>query len=239
MLFRINIYPAGREKRIEAERRLKRFASASLVITVNAALAVLLLVAAGLSTQAFRAKQTRLAAAEGAVTEILKEHGGAMTRGDLELVRMRAAQVRWSKILESVARVTPREVWLSRLRLAEGAAPGSQLRTAGLRLTGKLRAGSEQAGLTALMGFLGALRDDEYFSRHFHDPKLIDSTWLRDEAGNILEFDVFCPAENNLQVSPGDQGFAPGGARPEEVIEVGPGKTGGTSGTGGGREGTL
>ncbi len=237
MLFRINMYPAGRERRIEAEVRVKRFASVALVAAVNAALIVLLLVAAGLSAQALTAKQTRLAAAEGAVTAILKEHGGAMTREDLDLVRMRAAQVRWSRILESVARVTPRQVTLSRLKLAEGAPPGSQVRTAGLRITGKLAAGSEQAGLTALMGFLGALRDDEYFGRHFHDPKLIDSTWLREEGANLLEFDVFCPAEGSLQVSPEGQGVAPGGVQPDEVQQVGPGESGGSGG--GGREGTL
>lgn len=239
MLFRINVYPAGRDKRIEADRRLRRLAVVAVVAAVNAAVIVLFLVAAGLSKQALSAKQTRLAATEGAITEILKERGGAMTREDLELVRMRAAQVRWSRILESVARATPHQVWLSRLKLAEGVTPGSQLRTAGLRITGKLKAGSEQAGLTALMGFLGALRDDEYFSRHFHDPKLIDSTWLRDEAGNVLEFDVFCPAEGSLQLLQGAEGGAPAGPQPNEVQKVGPGESGGASGTGGRREGTL
>lgn len=237
MLFRINMYPAGREKRIEAEARIRRLAGIALVAAVNAVFVVLLLLGAGLSAQALSARQTRLTAAEGAITEILKEHGGAMTREDLDLVRMRAAQVRWSRILESVARVTPRQVTLSRLKLAEGAPPGSQIRTAGLRLTGKLSAGSEQAGLTALMGFLGALRDDEYFGRHFHDPKLIDSTWLREEGANLLEFDVFCPAEGSLQVSPDGQEAAPGGVQPDEVQEVGPGESGGSGG--GGREGTL
>lgn len=239
MLFRINMYPAGREKRIEAERRIRRFASVALVAAVNAALIVLFLVAVGLSKQALSAKQTRLAAVEGAVTEILKANGGAMTREDLELVRMRAAQMRWSRVLESVARATPREVWLSRLKLTEGATPGSELRTAGLRITGKLKAGSEQAGLAALMGFLGALRDDEYFSRNFHDPKLMDSTWLHDEGASFLEFDVFCPAEVNLLLSPGAEGAAPTGPQPNEVRTVGPDETGGASGKGGGREGTL
>jgi Tfp pilus assembly protein PilN len=239
VLFRINMYPAGREKRIEAENRLRRLARIAVLAAVNTALIVLFLVAAGLSKQALSAKQTRLAASEGAITEILKQHGGAMTREDLELVRMRAAQVRWSRILASVANATPHEVWLTRLKLAEGAAPGSQLRTTGLRITGKLKAGSEQAGLASLMGFLGTLRDDEYFSRFFHDPKLVDSTWLRDEAANILEFDVFCPAEGNLTLSPSAEGAAPGGPQPSEINNVGPGDAGGASGTGGGREGTL
>jgi Tfp pilus assembly protein PilN len=238
VLFRINMYPAGREKRLEAERRIKRLASTAVVAAVGTALIVLFFVAAGLSKQALSAKQTRLAAAERAITEILKQHGGAMTREDLELVRMRTAQVRWSRVLESVARATPHQVWLSRIRLAEGATPGSQLATAGLRITGKLKAGSEQAGLAALMGFLGALRDDEYFSLHFHDPKLIDSTWLREEGANILEFDVFCPAEVNLPISQGAEGAASAGPQPNEVQNVGPGESG-ASGKGGRGEGTL
>jgi len=238
VLFRINMYPAGRERRAEAERRVRRFAGLAVVIATNAALVVLFLVSLRLSNQAAAVGETRLRASENAITAILSEQGGAMTREDLELVRMRAAQVRWSRVLQSISEATPSEITLSRIKLAEGATPGSQMRTPGLRLTGRLKAASEQAGLTALMRFLGSLRDDEYFGRHFHDPKLIDSTWLRDEAGNVLEFDVFCPAEGALQLSEGAGAAEPTGPHPDEVQRVGPGDVG-AGGTGGAHEGSL
>jgi hypothetical protein len=239
MLFRINMYPAGRERRVEADARARRFASVTVVVAVNALVVLLFLIGVQVADRAANVRDTRLVAAEGAIAEILKAKGGAITRDDLELVRMRAAQVSWSRVLESLAGATPREVILSRVKLAEAAAPGSQLRTPGLRLTGRLRAGSEEAGLTLLMGFLGRLRDDEYFAKHFHEPKLMDSTWLRDEAGNVLEFDVFCPAEAGVQMTEGAPASASQSPQPGEVERVGPGDASTTGGTGGQHEGSL
>jgi hypothetical protein len=67
----------------------------------------------------------------------------------------------------------------------------------------------------------------------------MDSTWLRDEGVNILEFDVFCPAEESVQLSPDTGGGVPGGPQPNEIQKVGPGESGAGRGTEGRGEGTL
>lgn len=202
MLFRINMYPAGRERRVEAQRRFRQLAALVAIAGANALIVVMFLVGLALLRETVVARQVRLKTAEQAIGQILNEHGGAMTMEELNLVRTRAAQVRWSAILASVSRVTPPEVSLSRLRLSEGLRPGARDRIAGLRLTGRLKAGSEQAGLSLLMKYLAALREDAFFTRHFLNPRLVDSTWLTEENTNLLEFDIFCPLVKGLLVLP-------------------------------------
>ena len=235
MLFRINMYPAGRERRASAERRVRQFATLAAVAGVNAAVVVLFLAGLGLSKQALSVSQTRLAAAQEGIAQILDDQGGAMTNEELDLVRVRAAQVKWSAVMSSVSRVTPREVWLSRMRLTEGVRPGGRDRTPGLRITGTVRAGSEQAGLSLLMKYLAALRDDEYFARHFQDPKLVGSTWLTAEGVNLLEFDAFCPlAVGITDLSAG----GPAESLSAAEMQVGPESAEASeAGTGGQREG--
>lgn len=193
MLFKVNMYRLGREKRLEAQMRLRRFASLATLIAVNIVVVGLFVVAVALSGRGIVARETRLQATQAALASLMEEQGGARSSEELDLVRTRASQVRWSVVLEVVARRTPREMWFPRLMLAQGSISGSRRRVDGLKMTGKLRAGREEEGLSKLMEFVSVLREDPAFRRYFLEPKLTDSSWVDDNGSHSLDFDIFCP----------------------------------------------
>jgi len=140
------------------------------------------------------AKEMRLKASESAIQKFMEEQGGPVfSDEELNLVRARAAAVQWSVVLRAVARLTPAEIWLPRVRLSEAYMGIANNRVMGLRLSGRLRAGQEQEGLTKVMDYVAMLRADTYLAKHFSEPKLVDSTWLSESGKDYLEFDVFCP----------------------------------------------
>lgn len=193
MLFRVNMYRMGHEKRLEAQMRLRRFASFAVLIAVNVVVVGLFVVAVALSGRGIAARQTRLQATQTALATLMEEQGGDRSAEELELVRTRVSQIRWSVVLEVTARLTPKDMWFPRLMLAQGNLSGTRLQVAGLKMSGHLTARREQEGLTRVMEFLGALREDPSFKRYFREPKLTDSTWIDDEGSHWLEFDIFCP----------------------------------------------
>lgn len=197
MLFRINMYRLGRERRLEAQRRLQRVASLAAVVSVNVVVGGLFVFALFLTGKGTDAREMRLAAAERAVATFMTEQGGPVfSQEQLDLVRTRAGEVRWSTVLRTVARLTPREMWLPRVRFTEAYLGSANDRVMGLRLTGRLKAGREQEGLTRVMDYVAVLRGDPYLQRHFAEPKLVDSTWLSENGKDYLEFDIFCPVLN-------------------------------------------
>ena len=193
MLFKVNMYRTGREKRLEARMRIRRFASIATLIAVNVVVVGLFVIAVLLSGRGIEAKETRLQATQEALASLIEEQGGARSTEELELVRTRASQVRWSVVLGVVARLTPREMWFPRLMLTQGTLSGSRRRVDGLQMSGRLSARREKEGLSKLMGFISTLREDRSFKRYFLEPKLTDSSWITEEGSKSLEFDIFCP----------------------------------------------
>jgi hypothetical protein len=194
LLFRINMYRLGRERRLESQRRLQRVASLAAVLSINVVVAGLFVFALVLTGTETAAHETRLKASESAIQKFMEEQGGPVfSDEELNLVRARAAEVKWSIVLRTVARLTPGEIWLPRVRLSEAYMGITNERVMGLRLSGRLRAGQEQEGLTKVMDYVAVLRTDHYFAEHFSEPKLVDSTWLSESGKDYLEFDVFCP----------------------------------------------
>jgi hypothetical protein len=193
LLFKVNMYRMGHEKRVEAQMRLRRFASVAVLIAVNVVVVGLFVVAVMLSGRGIEATETRLLATQSALANLMEEQGGDRSAEELELVRTRVSQVRWSVVLEVVARLTPRDMWFARLSLAQGTVSGSRRQVYGLKMSGRLTARREQEGLTGVMGFVSALREDPSFKRYFEEPKLTDSSWIDEEGSHWLEFDIFCP----------------------------------------------
>jgi len=193
LLFKVNMYRLGREKRREAQMRIRRLATLATIITINIVVVGLFIFAVVLSGRGIAAKESRLAATQTAVASLMEEQGGARSTEELELVRTRASQVRWSVVFGVVARLTPAEMWFPRLRLTEGVLAGSRRRIPGLRMSGKLKAGKEEEGLSKLMDYVTQLREDPSFKRYFIEPKLMDSSWLNEDGSKFLEFDIFCP----------------------------------------------
>lgn len=192
MLFKINMYRQGSEKRLEVVRRVHRVAIFAAVLCVNAVVIGLFIFAVLLSDRGIAAAEVRLSATQLALVKVVDEQGGTTTGEELGLVRMRAERVLWSRVMRTVARLTPNQMWLPRVRLAESDA-GSGVRVPGLRLSGRMTATSEEEGVRILMEFVNGLRGDPYFRKHFLEPKLVRSTWLSEDGKRYLEFDVFTP----------------------------------------------
>lgn len=203
MLFRVNMYRGGHERRREAWRAMRWTALVTVVVTVNVAVLGLFACAVILSDRGIISQTMRLETTQRALAQRIEEDGRAPSEEQLELARTRAAQVRWSTVLQSVARLTPEDMWLPRLRYADGFVAGSKIRVPGLRLTGQLRAGREEEGLRVVMSFLSALGLDESYRRHFIEPRLVDSTWLSGNGKQRLEFDIFCPVAGSEAIEAG------------------------------------
>jgi hypothetical protein len=193
LLFKVNMYRRGRERRIQSQIRIRRLAVIATLLTVNAVVVGLFIFAVVLSGRGIAARENRLEATQEALASLVEEQGGARSAQELELVRVRASQVRWSVVLGVVARLTPADMWFPRLTLTETSFGGARRRVTGLKMSGKLRAGRKEEGLSKLMDFVGALREDPSFKRYFLEPKLTDSSWLDDDGSTSLEFDIFCP----------------------------------------------
>ncbi len=219
MLFRVNMYRLVGEKRLEAQRRVCGTALIAAMTTINVAVAALFVCAVILAGRGIRAQSARLETARAALIGMVAEKGGVgATEEELCLIRIRAAQVRWSDVMRAIARVAPNELWLPRLRFTDSLLPGTITRVPGLRLSGRLTAGREEEGLTELMEFLAALREDPCLREYFSELKLVDSTWLSDEGKGFLEFDIVCLVAVPDVFDGTYQGN--GGWDDDEVIEV-------------------
>ncbi len=186
------MYRQGREKRLEAIRRVRRVAIFAAILCVNVVVIGLFVLAIAMSDRGIAAAEVRLSATQKALAKVVDEQGGSTTDEELELVRMRAERVLWSRIMRAVARLTPNEMWLPRVMLSENDS-GSGVRIQGLRLSGRMTAASEEDGIRILMELVNGLRGEPYFRGHFLEPKLLRSTWLTEEGDKYLEFDVFSP----------------------------------------------
>jgi Tfp pilus assembly protein PilN len=215
VLFRVNMYRKGREKRLEARRRVRRAAMVAAVVSLNVIFAGLFVSALLLSDRAIAAREVRLTATKEALAEYMAERGSNMTPEEMGLARLRAEQVRWSAVLTILSRVAPKDMWLPYIRLTDSFEQGSPIKVPGLRLTGRLKAKGEEEGLNAVMAFIAALSADSYFSRCFNEPRLVESTWLTESGSHALEFDVFCALKG-----PEALADSPGGAPASGVTGI-------------------
>ena len=190
MLFRVNMYRQGRERRLEAVRRVHRVAIFAVVLSVNALVIGLFVFAVLMSDRGIAATEMRLTATQRALSKVVEEQGGTTTEEELGLFRQRAERVLWSRVMETIAERTPKEMWLPRIRLAESDIGGG-LRIPGLRVSGRVTATSEEEGMRIVMQLVNGLRGDGYFREHFLEPRLIRSTWLSEDGSRFLEFDIF------------------------------------------------
>jgi hypothetical protein len=192
VLFRINVHRLGKERRLKARQRIRRIIFASAIVGVNVVLVGMFVVAVMVQARNVAVASERLAATERALAKVVIEEGGAASEEEVRLIRKRAMQARWSEILASVAMQTPSDMWFPRMRLAESRSTVTS-GAYGLRLTGRIKAGGEEEGLTSLMSFLSAIRDDPVFREHFTEARLVDSAWLAEGGEEYLEFEIFCP----------------------------------------------
>lgn len=194
MLFKMNMYRLGSERREAERRRIRSMAFLALVVCVN-------LIVMGLFAQsvfitmesAIAATQTRLHVAQDAMVK-MTGNGRTLSDEQRELLRTRIGRASWSSILNAVASDVPNEMWLTRMTLSERRTAGAA-RTSGLHLEGVVRAPRRDDSSEIVMDFVQRLREDERFAAHFSDVKLSTMDWSS-KTDTDLEFEILCQMSN-------------------------------------------
>ena len=204
MIFRINMYVLGRERRLAAQRRLRQLALLAVAVGVNAVAVGLFVFAVVLCSHDLSVLRERLGTEEERLARFATEEGATISEEQLDLLRMRADRVKWSDVLRIVPEVVPESIWFPRIQLAESYVSDSPVRVPGLKLSGRLTVVREdEEGITTIMKFVHALGQDPRDQKHFLEPKLTDSTWASEDDEEYLEFDLFCPVNGPMAVEAG------------------------------------
>ena len=196
MLFRINMYRLRSERALEVRRNLRNLAVMVFLLGVSVFVAGLFFFAVGMTNREIAERTERLDAANAELIESLGGAAGAISDEEIGLIRTRAMQVRWSKVLAEASRVAIPELWYTQLALTEGSLVGRGGRTPGFHLKGRLKAGRKEESLAKLMEFLAVLRENPLFIESFSEVKLVNSRWKQSTDDEYLEFEIFCPLKN-------------------------------------------
>ena len=196
MLFKINMYRLRSERALQVRRKLRNLAVMVLLLGISIVVGGLFIFAVGMTGREIASKTERI---EVANAELLASLGGAasaITDEQLSLIRLRALETKWSKVLATASRAAIPELWYTQLRLTEGSLVGGAGRTPGVHLEGRLRAGRKEESLAKLMEFIAVLRDEPVFAENFAEVKLVTSRWKESTDDEYLEFEIFCPLKD-------------------------------------------
>jgi Tfp pilus assembly protein PilN len=197
VLFKINMYRLRSERAHQVRRRLRNLALVVLLVGISIVVAGLFLFALGTTNHEIAEKTAKL---EAATADLREELGGttrALSDEEFNLVRLRAAQVRWSDVMAALSELTLPEMWFTQLRLTEGSLVGAARgRTAGFHMEGRLKSGQQDQSLEKLMQFISAAGEDPAFKRSFAEVTLVKSSWTVTMDNEYLEFEIFCPLKS-------------------------------------------
>jgi hypothetical protein len=188
------MYRLRSERALEVRRKLRNLAFVVLLVGIS-------VVVAGLFLFGLWVVNERIADTTGkldtASAELRQELGGeirALTDEEFNLVRLRAAQIRWSDVLAAASDLALEEMWFKQLKLTEGSLIGSARgMTAGFHMDGRLKSNQQDEGLDTLMSFISAAAEDSTIAASFSEVKLLRSRWTTTTNDKYLEFEIFCP----------------------------------------------
>lgn len=192
MLFRINMYRIGANRRMEAARKVRRLALAVSVVGVNVVLLVLFAQAIFMTNSGIAAVTRRLESGEEALGE-LTASGRALTPPQLGILQDRAERTSWSHALVAVADLLGEDATISRMWLGELRGEGRRGKKHAFQMRGSINSGREEESVDALMAFVGELREDGYLSASFEDVRLVSMDWVTAASGEVLQFEIACP----------------------------------------------
>ncbi len=196
MLFKVNMYRLRSERAVEGKRKLRHLASLVFLAGISVVVAGLFIFAVVLTQREIVDKVARIETANAALRDVLGGATDAISDEELSLIRTRAVQVRWSDILAACSRLATRELWFTQLTFSEGSLVGARGRTPGFHMKGRLRAGRKEESLAKLMEFLAAVRDEPIFAESFSEVKLVTSRWKLTTNDEYMEFEIFCPLDD-------------------------------------------
>ncbi len=200
MLFELNIYRLGRERRREAAASARSLGT--IVLLAGVSFAMLLIYAQALRStgKGLDVAQARLENVERAF-EVATEEGAGVTADELLLLKDRAALVPWSSMLRRVGELAPPDTWYMRLSLTEASVLNETGAAGAFHIFGIVKAKGRDESVTELMSFMDELRGDAELSRYFRDVRLATMRWEGDVDDTLMEglsFEVILPLQGPI-----------------------------------------
>lgn len=188
------MYRLRSERAMQVRKKLRNLALVVLLVGISVVVAGLFLFAVWMTNQQIADTTERLEQASAEIREDLNGETGALTDEEFNLVRLRAAQIRWSNVMAALSDLALREMWFTQLSLTEGSLVGAARgRTAGFHMEGRLKAGQQDESLDKLMQFISAAQSNDVMRDSFAEVTLVKSTWTTTMDDEYLEFEIFCP----------------------------------------------
>jgi len=194
VLFKFNIYRLGEERRLQDRNRTRALAVVVLLVGLNFVTMALYGQALWSTSRGVDAANARLADVQAVMSQVMEE-GGAISEEQVQLLRVRSAQPKWSILLERIGELTPDNVWYMRVSYARplvGTASGDR----SLRIYGQVKAKDRDESVNQLMQYVDTLRADAQLAKAFGSAKLATMRWTEDsdqEFLNGLHFEVDLP----------------------------------------------
>lgn len=194
MLFKLNIYRLGEERRLRERNRTRALAVVVLLVGLNVVTMALYAQALWSTNRGLNAANARLSEVQGLMDEVVEE-GGAIREEQVQLLRVRSAQPHWSALMGRIGELTPDNVWYMRVSYARpmmGSAAGDHA----LRIYGQVRAKDRDASVNELMSYVDSLRADPVLSGAFGSATLATMRWTEESDQEYLRglhFEVDLP----------------------------------------------
>ncbi len=194
MLFKLNIYRLGEERRLQERNRTRALAVVVLLVGLNFVTMVLYGQALWDTSRGVTAANARLADAQEVLDQVIEE-GGAISEEQIDLLRVRSAQPSWSALLGRVGELTPDNVWYMRVSYAKpiiGSAAGDH----SLRIYGQVKAKTRDESVNQLMQYVDTLRADTELAKSFGSATLATMRWTEESDQEYLKglhFEVNLP----------------------------------------------
>jgi len=195
VLFNVNMCRASVERHQTEQRRARNVAYSAVILGVNLVVLVLFLQAIAVTGSYLGSAEAQLVSTNRALQQVTEKEGN-ITPQQIRILQARRARVDWHDTLLAIGRLTPRDVWLTRLAVSEGTPAGGGDPIPGLRVFGRMKADREEEGVTRLMSFVQELRAEARFREEFLEATLVTVGWTSDFDEGGVEFEIFCPLVN-------------------------------------------
>ncbi len=194
MLFRLNLYRLGEERRLQERNRTRALAVVVLLVGLNLVTMALYGQALWSTSRGVTAANARLADVQNVLDEVIGE-GGGITEEQVQLLRTRSAQPKWSALMGRIGELTPDSIWYMRVSYAKPAL-GSTVGDHSLRIYGQVKAKGRDESVNELMQYVDKLRADAGLAKAFGSATLATMRWT--EEGDLeylkgLHFEVDLP----------------------------------------------
>jgi len=189
VLFRLNMYRASIERRMEARLHLRDVVIMSLFLGVCALALFMILAAVHITNGGIRATDACLASREVVLGELVSD-GGALSESQLRLLEERAERLSWYAGLHRIAAAVPSEIHITEIAFESKKRSRGPKKRTGLSIQGRIRAALEEEGVDCAVDFVQRLASDEYLGAHFREVKLADMSWVDSPETDFMGFEV-------------------------------------------------